>query len=169
MKIVTLIPSATEIVSFLGQKKSIIGRSHECDFPHDLSKIKTLTEPKINVDGTIELKLKGHSTSGSLNTFHSIELHANELNANIVLNDGKPINIKMLISLIDNSKFVVANDTGPAHIASHLNKKGLVLFGNHTSPEKVSIESKNFKALSAKKLSDLSVESVIHELKKNLN
>ena len=52
MKIVTLIPSATEIVSFLGQKKSIIGRSHECDFPHDLSKIKTLTEPKINVDGT---------------------------------------------------------------------------------------------------------------------
>ena len=27
MKIVTLIPSATEIVSFLGQKKSIIGRS----------------------------------------------------------------------------------------------------------------------------------------------
>ncbi len=94
---------------------------------------------------------------------------ANELNANVVLNDGKPINIKMLISLIDNSKFVVANDTGPAHIASHLNKKGLVLFGNHTSPEKVSIESKNFKALSAKKLSDLSVESVIHELKKNLN
>lgn len=94
---------------------------------------------------------------------------ANELNANVVLNDGKPINIKMLISLIDNSKFVVANDTGPAHIASHLNKKGLVLFGNHTSPEKVSIESKNFKALSAEKLSDLSVESVIHELKKNLN
>ena len=94
---------------------------------------------------------------------------ANELNANVVLNDGKPINIKMLISLIDNSKFVVANDTGPAHIASHFNKKGLVLFGNHTSPEKVSIESKNFKALSAKKLSDLSVESVIHELKKNLN
>ena len=75
----------------------------------------------------------------------------------------------MLISLIDNSKFVVANDTGPAHIASHLNKKGLVLFGNHTSPEKVSIESKNFKALSAKKLSDLSVESVIHELKFKLN
>ena len=33
MKIVTLIPSATEIVAFLGQKKSIIGRSYECDFP----------------------------------------------------------------------------------------------------------------------------------------
>ena len=52
MKIVTLIPSATEIVSFLGQKKYIIGRSHECDFPKDLSKITKLTEPKINVEGT---------------------------------------------------------------------------------------------------------------------
>jgi len=52
MKIVTLIPSATEIVAFLGQKKSIIGRSHECDFPKDLSKVIKLTEPKINVEGT---------------------------------------------------------------------------------------------------------------------
>ncbi len=52
MKIVTLIPSATEIVAFLGQKESIVGRSHECDFPGDLSKIIKLTEPKINVEGT---------------------------------------------------------------------------------------------------------------------
>ena len=50
-KIVTLIPSATEIVAFLGQKNSIIGRSHECDYPHDLNHIAKLTSPKINVDG----------------------------------------------------------------------------------------------------------------------
>ena len=51
-KIVTLIPSATEIVAFLGLKNSIIGRSHECDYPHDLNHITKLTSPKINVDGT---------------------------------------------------------------------------------------------------------------------
>ena len=51
-KIVTLIPSATEIVAFLGKKDSIVGRSHECDYPKDLSKIKKLTSPKINVEGT---------------------------------------------------------------------------------------------------------------------
>ncbi len=51
-KIVTLIPSATEIVAFLGQKKFIVGRSHECDFPKDLNNIVKLTSPKINVDGT---------------------------------------------------------------------------------------------------------------------
>jgi len=51
-KIVTLIPSATEIVAFLGQKDSIIGRSHECDYPHGLNHVAKLTSPKINVDGT---------------------------------------------------------------------------------------------------------------------
>ena len=51
-KIVTLIPSATEIVAFLGEKQSIVGRSHECDFPKDLKDIVKLTSPKINVEGT---------------------------------------------------------------------------------------------------------------------
>jgi iron complex transport system substrate-binding protein len=51
-KIVTLIPSATEIVAFLGQKNSIVGRSHECDYPKDLNNVAKLTSPKINVEGT---------------------------------------------------------------------------------------------------------------------
>ena len=50
-KIVTLIPSATEIVAFLGQKNSIVGLSHECDYPNDLNNVIKLTSPKINVDG----------------------------------------------------------------------------------------------------------------------
>ena len=41
---------------------------------------------KENVDGTIELKMKGYSTSGSLNTFHSIEVHINEPNSNKIGN-----------------------------------------------------------------------------------
>ena len=94
---------------------------------------------------------------------------AENLNANIVLSNGKPLDIKMLISLIKNAKFIVANDTGPAHIASHLNKKGLVLFGSHTSAKKVSIESKNFKAVSVKDLTNLKVEEVLEKIKDNLN
>ena len=68
------------------------------------------------------------------------------------MKDGNPISIKMLVSLIKDAKFIVANDTGPAHIASHLNKKGLVLFGRHTSAKKVSIENQNFQAISVKEL-----------------
>ena len=75
----------------------------------------------------------------------------------------------MLISLINGAKFVIANDTGPAHIASHLNKKGLVLFGSHTSAKKVSIENFNFRALSVKNLSELNSDTVLQEIKKNLN
>ncbi len=94
---------------------------------------------------------------------------ANNLNAKVILSEGKPINIKMLISLIDGAKFVIANDTGPAHIASHLKKNGLVLFGSHTSAKKVSIENSNFKAISVKNLTDLNVDTVMKEVRNKLN
>ena len=94
---------------------------------------------------------------------------ANTLNVKVVMDNGQPVNIKTLISLINGAKFIVANDTGPAHIASHLNKKGLVLFGSHTSAKKVSIENSNFKALSVENLADLNVNTVMEEIKKNLN
>ncbi len=94
---------------------------------------------------------------------------ANNLNAKIVMNNGEAVDLKILISLINKAKFVIANDTGPAHIASHLNKKGIVLFGSHTSAKKVSIENSNFKALSVENLSDLDVNTVMNEIKKNLD
>ncbi len=94
---------------------------------------------------------------------------AKKLNANIVLENNKPINIKKLISLINGAKFIVSNDTGPAHIASHLKKKGIALFGSHASAKKVSIENENFKALSVKNLSDLQVDTVLREIQINLN
>ena len=92
-----------------------------------------------------------------------------QLKANVVLDEGSPINIKKLISLISQAKFVIANDTGPAHIASHLKKKGLVLFGNHTSAKKVSIGNSNFKVISVENLQDLKVNMVMKEIKNNLD
>ena len=64
---------------------------------------------------------------------------------------------------------LLSNDTGPAHIASHLDKKGLALFGSHTSAKKVSIENFNFKALSVNELKDLDVETVLSEVRSRLN
>ena len=94
---------------------------------------------------------------------------ANKLNGKVVLDDNKPVNIKTLVSLINKAKFVITNDTGPAHIASHLDKKGIVLFGSHTTAKKVSIENFNFKALSVEDLNDLDVNTVIGEVKSKLN
>jgi|TARA_B100001093_G_scaffold48248_1_gene41023 ADP-heptose:LPS heptosyltransferase len=90
-------------------------------------------------------------------------------NAKVVLDNDVSLDIKKLITLINNAKFIISNDTGPAHIASHLNKKGLVLFGSHTSADKVSIENSNFKAISVSSLKDLKVETVTNEVKKILN
>ena len=94
---------------------------------------------------------------------------ASELKGKVVLDNNEAVNIKILISLISNAKFIISNDTGPAHIASHLDKKGLVLFGSHTSAKKVSIENYNFKALSVKNLEDLEVKTVLNEIKLKLN
>ena len=98
------------------------------------------------------------------------EIHdAKNINALPILDKNKALDISQLASLIKESSFVIANDTGPAHIASHLKKKGLFLFGSHTSAKKVSIENSNFKALSVKNLIDLDVETVLKEVKKGLN
>ena len=94
---------------------------------------------------------------------------ANKLNGKVVLNHKEPVGIKILVSLINKAKFVIANDTGPAHIASHLDKKGLVLFGSHTTAKKVSIENFNFKSLSVQDLKDLNVDTVLNEVKSKLN
>ena len=94
---------------------------------------------------------------------------ATTLNGKVVLDNNEPIKIKTLVSLINKAKFIIANDTGPAHIASHLDKKGLVLFGSHTTAKKVSIENFNFKALSVQNLEDLNVVTVLNEVKSKLN
>ena len=93
---------------------------------------------------------------------------AKKINAISVTNDNKAFNIMELAGLIKKSSFIIANDTGPAHMAAHLGAKGLVLFGYHTTPRKVSIETNKFKALAVEKLEDLSAERVYSEIKNKL-
>ena len=67
---------------------------------------------------------------------------AKKINATLITNNKKALNIMELAGLIKKSSFVVANDTGPAHMAAHLGMNGVVLFGHHTTPQKVSIETR---------------------------
>jgi len=48
VKIVSLLPAATEIVCALGLRDSLVGRSHECDFPEDVSALPTLTRARVD-------------------------------------------------------------------------------------------------------------------------
>ena len=94
---------------------------------------------------------------------------AKDVNALLILEGEKILNISKLSSLIKDSAFVVANDTGPAHMAAHLNVKGLTLFGKHTTAFKVSIERKNFKAIQVDDLNKLSAEKVFERMSSSLD
>ncbi len=92
-----------------------------------------------------------------------------KLNAKTILDKNKVLDLNQLITIINNSAFIISNDSGPAHISSHMKKKGLVIFGSHTTPKKVSIETKDLKCLTTENLSNLKVNTVLEEIKKKLN
>ena len=92
---------------------------------------------------------------------------AKSINAICILDNEKALDISQLSSLIKDSSFVIANDTGPAHMAAHLGAKGLTLFGSHTTAYKVSIERENFKAIQVNDLTKLSADKVFEKI--NLN
>lgn len=47
-RIVSLLPSATEIVAALGLGTNLVGRSHACDFPIEVRQIPSMTRPRVN-------------------------------------------------------------------------------------------------------------------------
>ena len=94
--------------------------------------------------------------------------NAKLLNVNVILDGEKATNFSQLTKIIQDSVFVVSNDTGPAHMAAHLGCKGLVLFGSHMTAKKVSIETKLFKAYQVEDLKQLFAETVIRQIKKIL-
>lgn len=52
MRVVSLIPSATEIVAALGCADLLVGRSHECDFPDSVKTLPICTAPKLDLSGS---------------------------------------------------------------------------------------------------------------------
>jgi len=94
---------------------------------------------------------------------------AKKIEAVLIMNNQVPLNIPELTGLILKSSYIIGNDIGPAHIAAHLNKNGVALFGYHTTPKKVAIETEKFKAISVKNLNDLDPEKVYLNIKNKLD
>ena len=85
-----------------------------------------------------------------------------------IINKNKSLNIMELAGLISKASYVIANDTGPAHMSAHLGQRGIVLFGYHTTPKKVSIETDKFKAITVDNLKHLTAEKVYSEIQGEL-
>ena len=93
---------------------------------------------------------------------------AKKIESTIITNKNKSLNIMELAGLITKASYVIANDTGPAHMTAHLGKEGKVLFGHHTTAKKVSIETDKFTAITVDDLNLLSAEKVYSEIKDKL-
>ena len=93
---------------------------------------------------------------------------AKKTNAIIITNNNEPLNISELAGLISKASYIIANDTGPAHMSAHLGQSGVVLFGYHTTAKKVSIETDKFKAISVEDLNSLTAQKVYEQIKDKL-
>ena len=94
---------------------------------------------------------------------------AKKIEAISFTNNKISLNHLELAGLILKASYVIANDTGPAHMSAHLGKLGVTLFGKHTTAKKVSIETEKFKAISVEDLNKLTAEEVYEKIKDEIN
>ncbi len=71
MRIVSLLPSATEILFALGAGPDVAGVSHECDFPAAAAGLPVLTRPCVPTDGRSPARID-HDVSGLLAAGRSV-------------------------------------------------------------------------------------------------
>lgn len=86
MRIVSLLPSVTEIICELGFEEQLVGRSHECDQPESVKKLPALTDSTIKNTGNsteIDQNIKSLLKNG-LSIFNVKAGQLAEINPDIV-------------------------------------------------------------------------------------
>ena len=79
----------------------------------------------------------------------------------VLLDEGQPLSIAQLASLLPRAACVFGNDSGPTHLAAHLGCRGVALFGRGPSPAHTGIVRERFVALAGDPLAALAPEQVL--------
>ena len=71
-RIVSLLPSATEIVAALGFADRLVGRSHECDYPKAVGRLPVCTTARLDpgltsagIDRQVKERLRERAANGA--------------------------------------------------------------------------------------------------------
>src|SRR5688572_17602012 len=90
MRIVSLLPSATEIVYALGLGDQLVGVSHECDFPNQATKLPSVTASLIPVaasSGEIDRLVRAR-TNGRQPLYRLDVMALEELRPDLIITQG---------------------------------------------------------------------------------
>ncbi|MEM9166044.1 MAG: ABC transporter substrate-binding protein [Planctomycetota bacterium] len=74
MKIVSLLPSATEIVDLLGVGGDLVGRSHECDFPESIERVQPLTAQRTSYQSPAQVDADVRSALESGDSLYTLDV-----------------------------------------------------------------------------------------------
>ena len=90
MKIVSLVPSASEILCDLGLERYLVGISHECNFPSSLQNIQTVTSSNIDSSETqIEIDTQVRKKVNDNKPLYEINSNIlNELTPDVIITQG---------------------------------------------------------------------------------
>ena len=90
MRILSLTPSATEIIFELGLGAHLVGVSHECNFPCEASKLEKVSYSSINSNRSqIEIDSQVRETLQNNATLYQINTHRlNDLNPDFIVTQG---------------------------------------------------------------------------------
>lgn len=86
-RVVSLLPSATEIVAALGCGAWLVGRSHECDFPPGVERLPVCTRPRIDIAGTsadIDERVRG-AVESALSVYEVLEGTLRRLRPDVIV------------------------------------------------------------------------------------
>jgi iron complex transport system substrate-binding protein len=73
MRVVSLVPSATELLHAMGGGDLLVGRSHECDWPAEVGDLPVLTRPKITAKAPQDIDAQVQRTMAQCGSLYELD------------------------------------------------------------------------------------------------